>query len=99
MPNLIRGLMLFTLMFLPSLLIGCGAESSPQTPPAPTALTFEEWQKLEVSYKYDPAAFDRLRMGDPNLQSEPAWDHYFKTVILPERNKDIPPTPGQFAPK
>lgn len=74
---------------------GCGGEPKPAPLAPPTALTLEEWKAMtDIPDKYDGATLDRLRMGNPKLQSERAWDAYIKQVIVPERKKDIPGSPG-----
>ncbi|MES2790833.1 MAG: hypothetical protein V4719_14570 [Planctomycetota bacterium] len=71
---------------------GCGTpKPAPLSPAEP--LTVEEWRDLEPAEKYDPATFDRLKLNDPKLQSEPAWDKFMRDVVLPERKLDIPSTP------
>ena len=76
-------------------LAGCAGESPmPSLPPAPTALTLDEWKTLEIQEKYDEATFERLRMQDPKLKNDRHWRAYFKQHILPERDKDIPGRPG-----
>ena len=82
-----------------SLVMGCGSSPPPPAPlAAPTALTLEEWKTLPVDLKYDGATFDRLRMNNPQLQNERAWQAYMNYYIIPERKKDIPYAPGQQPP-
>jgi hypothetical protein len=75
---------------------GCGdAPAPPSTPAAPTPISLEEWKAIsDISHKYDGATLDRLRMADPRLKSERAWDSYMKQNVIPERKKDIPGSPG-----
>lgn len=73
------------------LLAGCnGTEVIPANPPAPTALTLDEWKMLPIPEKYDEATFERLRLSDPKLKSESVWRAFMKKEIMPERHKDIP---------
>ncbi len=72
---------------------GCGPSDAPLTnPPAPTALSFEDWNKLPIPEKYDEATFERLRMGNPLLKSERAWKAYLAKEVMPLRKKEIPMT-------
>lgn len=73
------------------LLVGCKRDQTiPANPPTPSALSLDEWKKLPIPEKYDESAFERLRLADPKLKSERAWQAYMKKEIMPERNKDIP---------
>lgn len=80
-------------------LTGCGGPSFKPTlnPPPPTPLSLDDWKSLPLSEKYDGVTFDRLRMNDPQLRSDAAWDDFMKRVIIPERNRDIPPSPATLA--
>lgn len=74
-------------------LAGCGGSVPQQTPrdlPPRAPLSVEEWKQLPVSEKYDAASFERLRLHDPRLKSERAWDKFMAEVVVPERKKDIP---------
>jgi len=78
---------------------GCGDKVTPPAPaPAATTLSLEDWRKLPVELKYDGDTLDRLRMNDPRLQNERAWQAYMMQNIIPERKKDIPGVPGQPKP-
>jgi hypothetical protein len=72
--------------------VGCGG--APQQTvidlPPQEPLTIEEWKSLPVDKKYENYAFERLRLGDPKLKSDAAWDAFMREVIVPERKKDIP---------
>lgn len=75
-------------------LTACGetdTEPVPQTGP----LTVETWRTLPVSEKYDESSFQRLKENDPKLKSDRAWDKFMREVVIPERKKDIPGTPGE----
>ncbi|WP_425615060.1 hypothetical protein NA78x_004949 [Anatilimnocola sp. NA78] len=80
--------------------VGCGGKPKPPPPvAAPTALSLEEWKQItDISDKYDGATLDRLRMKDPRLQNERAWQAFMNQNVIPERMKDIPVAPGQKAP-
>lgn len=72
--------------------LGCGSgERKPIEIPPPTSLTLEEWKTLPVEEKYAPETFERLKLNDPAIRSDKGWDAFFKTVIMPQRLKDLPP--------
>lgn len=74
---------------------GCGRTQGPPQPIAPlTPLSLAEWKKLPIDVKYDEATFERLKLADPKLQSEAAWNDFMMKVVIPERKVDIPGTPG-----
>lgn len=75
-------------------LAGCSEEPIPTASPEPTPLTLEEWKELPIPEKWDGSSLDRLRMSDPKLKSERAWDAYMRQHVIPERKKDIPGVPG-----
>ncbi len=76
------------------LLLGAGCGGSSRPAPGPVGplppLSVEEWKTLPVEEKYDEATFDRLREEDPKLKKQREWDKFMRSVIIPERNKDIP---------
>ena len=76
--------------------LGCGAAAS-SPPPEAGPLTVEKWKSLPVDQKYDESSFQRLRDNDPKLKSDRAWDKFMREVVIPERKKDIPVTPGEPA--
>jgi hypothetical protein len=70
---------------------GCGGEPARPAPvPPATPLTVAEWQNLDVEKKYEPETFERLKKGDPKLNTDRAWEQFFATVIVPNRKRDIP---------
>jgi hypothetical protein len=80
-----------------ALLAGGGMFGCNRTPqqtvielPPMRPLTVEEWKKLPVDKKYEPYAFEQLKLNDPQLKGEAAWDAFMRNVIMPERDKDIP---------
>lgn len=91
----LRSLVLRLQLGLMLVLAGCdGTEVVPTNPPAPTALTLDEWKKLPIPEKYDESAFERLRLADPKLKSDSAWRAFMKKEIMPERDQDIPRAPA-----
>lgn len=80
--------------------VGCGGEAPPPgNPPPPTALSLAEWKTLPIPDKYDGGTLDRLRMHDPALASDQAWDAFMRKEVIPERMKDIPGQPGVLPPE
>jgi hypothetical protein len=67
---------------------GCG--STPATAPGKTPLTVEQWKTLPVQAKYEVETLERLKLGDPKLQDQRAWDKFTREVLLPAKKKDRP---------
>jgi hypothetical protein len=70
-------------------LAGCGGRPA-DAPRTPAPLSVADWQKLPVEQKYDPETFERLKLGNPKLENQRAWDEFARTVIKPARDKDLP---------
>ncbi|MEQ8790305.1 MAG: hypothetical protein RIC55_28675 [Pirellulaceae bacterium] len=60
-------------------------ELEPKTP-----LSVDEWKQLPVDVKYENDTFERLKLNDPKLKQDRAWEQFMRTVVVPERKKDIP---------
>ncbi|QDU30057.1 hypothetical protein ETAA8_51760 [Anatilimnocola aggregata] len=82
--------------FVSVILAGCdGTPKPPASLPTQTALSVDEWKKMtDIPEKYDGVTLDRLRMADPRLKNERAWQAFMKQNVIPERKKDIPGSPG-----
>ena len=78
-----------TLLLLTLASAGCGgggpAESGSSAP-----LTVADWKALPVEQKYSTETLERLKKGDPNLETAEGWESFQKTVIGPSRKKDFP---------
>ncbi len=83
--------------FLIALLLfaGCGKAEPAKAGNATGPLSVEEWKVLPISEKYDEMSFTRLKQNRKELQTRAGWDKFMKEVVVPERKKDIPGTPGQ----
>jgi len=68
---------------------GCGGGGTADTPPV-APLTVADWKNLPVEQKYQPEALERLKKGDPNLDTAEGWEAFQKTVVGPARKKDFP---------
>jgi hypothetical protein len=68
-------------------LAGCG-DSPAAKPPAP--LSVADWKAMPTDQKYTPEALERLKEGDPKLQTPEGWEAFQKTVVQPARKKDFP---------
>jgi hypothetical protein len=73
-------------------LAGCSGKST-DAPPAAAPLTVDEWHKLPPEEKYEIETFERLKLGNPKLQNQRAWDQFTRSVILPSRKRDLPNQP------
>lgn len=70
-------------------LAGCGGSPPPAaSDPSEVPLMQSEWQALPPDKKYEIETLERLKLGDPKLQDQRAWDKFTKTVILPAKKKD-----------
>jgi hypothetical protein len=71
-------------------LAGCGGSGS-QGPSAQQApLTVNDWKALPVDQKYSSETLERLKTGDPGLQTAEGWETFQKNVVGPARRKDFP---------
>lgn len=68
--------------------VGCGESPTPPPPLAP--LTVAEWKALPVAEKYNSEAIERLKLGDPALETPEGWEAFQKKVVIPARKKDFP---------
>lgn len=68
---------------------GCGS-SAPAPAGADVPLTVEQWKVLPAQAKYEIDTLERLKLGDPKLQDQRAWDKFAREVLLPAKKKDRP---------
>lgn len=78
----------FAVVFIAAALgiAGCGGPAP--TPPAP--LSVADWKAMPADHKYTPETLERLKEGDPKLQTPEGWEAFQKTVVQPARKKDLP---------
>lgn len=69
-------------------LAGCGGPAPGAKPTAP--LTVAEWKTLPPGQKYTLDTLERLKEGDPGLQTAEGWEAFQKSVVAPARKKDFP---------
>lgn len=67
-------------------LTGCGKKPANVTRP----LTVEEWKAMAVDSKYTAETFERLKDGDPKLQTDQGWMAFGRTTLFPARKRDFP---------
>ncbi len=67
-------------------LSGCAAQPSD----APAPLTVAEWKALPVETKYSPETLERLKEGNPTLQTPEGWTAFSRTTLAEARKKDSP---------
>lgn len=65
-------------------LIGCGG----QAVTAPMPLTVAEWSALPVEQKYSAVALERLKLGNPELQTAAGWEAFSRTTLAENWKKD-----------
>ena len=70
-------------------LTGCGSPGGPAGA-KPTPLTVADWKAMPTDQKYTPETLERLKEGDPDLQTAEGWEKFQKTVVAPARKKDFP---------
>lgn len=68
-------------------LTGCGPGSDA---PGPAPLAAADWKALPGDAKYRPETLERLKAGDPALQTPDGWDEFQKRVVRPARKRDFP---------
>lgn len=69
-------------------LTGCNGGPSASSAPAP--LSAADWKALPADQKYTPETLERLKAGDPSLQTPEGWEAFQKSVVGPARKKDFP---------
>lgn len=70
-------------------LTGCGGTAAAPAGAADKPLTVAEWTNLPVDAKYTAETIERLKKGDPNLETPEGWEKFQKTVVAPARKKDF----------
>lgn len=67
-----------------------GCDGGKSAAPAPAPLSAADWKALPADQKYTSEALERLKAGDPNLQTPEGWEAFQKAVVAPARKKDFP---------
>jgi hypothetical protein len=68
---------------------GCGPRPAATPTPRPTGpLAVADWHALPAAQKYAPETLERLKEGDPKLQTQRGWDAFYANVLRPSREKD-----------
>lgn len=67
-------------------LVGCGRPA----PAMPGPLTVDEWKTLPVADKYTAETFERLKAGQPVLETPEGWKAFERTTLIQARKKDFP---------
>ena len=70
-----------------SVSLGCGG-SSQQTAAEAAPLTVAAWKNLPASEKYSPETLERLKAGNPELNTPEGWERFQKTDLAAARRKD-----------
>lgn len=65
---------------------GCGGR--PADPPP--ALTVADWKTMPSDRKYTPETLERLKQGDPTLETPEGWEAFSRTTLAAARKKDFP---------
>jgi hypothetical protein len=65
---------------------GCAKPAAPRVVP----LSVADWRALSPGDKYTPATLERLKAGDPTLETPEGWEAFSKTTLARERRKDFP---------
>lgn len=78
---------------LVALALGCGSSQPSRSGPDAVPLTAKDWKSLPADQKYSPETLERLKAGDPSLETAEGWDDFQKKVIIPARKKDFPNGP------
>lgn len=70
-------------------LAGCGTKSADAPETAP--LSVADWKAMPVEAKYSPDTLERLKEGNPTLQTPEGWTAFSRTTLAETRKKDFPP--------
>ncbi len=71
--------------------VGCGRKVAD----APLPLSIAAWEALPVGQKYTNEALERLKVGNPKLQTPEGWEAFSRTTLARNRRKDFPNGPGR----
>jgi hypothetical protein len=66
--------------------VGCDKPVEDEPPP----VTIAEWKSMPVGQKYSREMLERLKKGDPKLQTPEGWESFAKTTLAATRKKDFP---------
>jgi hypothetical protein len=66
-------------------LAGCGGKPT-GTPVVP--LSVEDWKAMPTDQKYTSQTLERLKEGDPKLQTTEGWEQFSRTTLPEARRKD-----------
>jgi predicted small lipoprotein YifL len=72
------------LLAIVSGLAGCGGKPPAEPPP----LSVADWKAMRVDRKYTPEALERLKRGDPKLETPEGWEAFSRTTLAEARRKD-----------
>jgi hypothetical protein len=76
------------LLVLTAGVVGCGGQPQSAEPPAP--LSVADWKTMPVDQKYQPETLERLKQGDPKLDTPEGWDAFSRSTLAENRKKDFP---------
>ena len=79
------------LLALATGLTGCGGKTI--EPPQP--LTVAEWKAMPRQEKYTPETLERLKQGDPRLETPEGWEAFSRTTLKTARKKDFAGRPNR----
>ena len=72
-------------------LAGCDGGGPDNPSPEHVPLTQAEWQTMPADQKYEVVTFERLKLGNPELQDDREWNRFYKSVVLPAKKADSTP--------
>ncbi len=82
--------MLRKLTLVAALLV-CGLSGCSQTiEDGPAPITVDQWKTLPVKEKYTREALERLKEGNPTLQTPEGWESFSRTTLVASRHEDFP---------
>ena len=69
--------------------IGCGGTPALREIPS-SPLSISEWERLPPTEKYEVPTLERLKDGEPKLNTDAGWESFRKTTLMTHRRKDFP---------
>lgn len=68
-------------------LAGCGGGQPSGKPIDPSSpLSVEEWRKIDEAHvKFDPDTFERLKKGNPKLNTRAGWDAFYRAEVAKKK--------------
>jgi uncharacterized lipoprotein YbaY len=58
----------------------------------PEPISIADWQSMPADQKYTQEMLERLKVGNPKLQTPEGWEAFSRSTVTVARKKDFPRT-------